>query len=436
MSLAAYNRYWLLNSINGWRKGAPLKELLQRGDGVLTLQTLPGEAQPFLPDLVGIVAWPAALVVDDCGQIWLLDTGADRRVRVERVGLTGAWLATLRAGLLTDRAELAVGPTGIVAVVDGASRGGGIVQLLAADGSVATALPGLEQPRTAVFDDDGNLYVGTAKGLVFHFAPDADRPGAFVKVGVGVSGLDAPAVAMTWVAGKGLLGIFRHSGEPGRRLWWIPTDGAFVAGGHFITEVIDSGIEECPWDRVTLVGMIPEGSNVKVEYFTAADPADLKITPEKDTPDPNPNDGPPFTFVGEPTSPTGPNATAEHLTCLVQALPGQFLRLRITFRSGGPSTPALAAVKVFFPRQSYLQYLPAVYQEDPESRDFLDRFLSIFQATFDAFDATIDSMWRLFDPASVPPQFFDWLAAWLQFPTDPTWAPATKRTILKRAVKD
>jgi hypothetical protein len=45
-------------------------------------------------------------------------------------------------------------------------------------------------------------------------------------------------------------------------------------------------------------------------------------------------------------------------------------------------------------------------------------------------------MWRLFDPDSVPQKYFDWLAAWLQLPTDPTWPIAKKRTMLGKAVAD
>jgi phage tail-like protein len=122
------------------------------------------------------------------------------------------------------------------------------------------------------------------------------------------------------------------------------------------------------------------------------------------------------------------------MTCLVQAQPGQFLRLRLTFRSGGQSTATISAIQIHFPRKSYLQYLPAIYQADPESADFLDRFLSLFQSVFDRFDARIDSMWRLFDPASVPAKYFNWLAAWVGLTIDPSWSMAQKRKMLESAV--
>ncbi len=42
------------------------------------------------------------------------------------------------------------------------------------------------------------------------------------------------------------------------------------------------------------------------------------------------------------------------------------------------ATPSIEQVKVYYPRASSLQYLPAVYREDAVSADFLARFLSIF----------------------------------------------------------
>ena len=70
-------------------------------------------------------------------------------------------------------------------------------------------------------------------------------------------------------------------------------------------------------------------------------------------------------------------------------------------------------------RSVFLKYLPAIYQEDPESRSFLARFLSILQTDFDGFDETIDDIWNYFDAASVPADWFLWLAAWIALPIEP-----------------
>ena len=364
--------------------------------------------------------------------------------RVQKIARDGTWLAALGADVLADPTELAVGPDGTLAVVDGAAAsGGGTVQVFGPTGTAPMALSGIiDRPRAVAFDTDGNLYVGTAAGLIHHYAPDPASLGGYAPVGAGATGLDASAVHLIAMPGKTLLGIFQDSGGPTRRLWTIPTDGAFVLSGQYVTDVLDSRIEACPWDRVTLLGSVPEGCSVQVEYFTSDGSRPGLVA--------NPDDGPSYTFVGDSASQTCNNPECGDptcrdpscmgvadtpLTCLVQAQPGRWIRLRLTFRSGGQSSPWLAAVQVFFPRRSYLQYLPAVYQQDEESRDFLDRFLSIFQATFDDFDARIDATWQLFDPDSVPARDFDWLAAWLDLRTDSRWGLDKKREMLKKAAK-
>ena len=402
-----------------------LIQLWGRADGA------PGKGQ-------GEFRWPWGVAADPRGNVYIADRGNGR---VQKMARDGTWLAVLGAGILTDPTELAVGPCGTVAVVDGAAgSGGGSVQLFSPGGTTPTALTGIDRPRAVAFDADGNLYVGTAVGLIYHLAPDPSSPYGYAQVGAGVSGLDASVVSLLAAPGNRLIAIFQDNSTLARSLGTILTDGSFVLSGQYVTDVIDSGIETCPWDRVSLLGTIPDGCSVQIEAFTS-DVSDPGLVA-------NPNDGPPFTFAGDSTSLSCNNAACgdptcqdpscggladQAQTCLVQAQPGRFLRLRLTFRSGGQSTPRLSAVQAFFPRQSYLQYLPAVYQKDEESRDFLDRFLSLFQATFDDFDARIDAIWQLFDPDSVPPQYFDWLAAWLDLDTDPTWSLAKKRAVLKKA---
>jgi phage tail-like protein len=98
-------------------------------------------------------------------------------------------------------------------------------------------------------------------------------------------------------------------------------------------------------------------------------------------------------------------------------------------------SPELRSLKVFYPRQSYLQYLPAVYQEDEESRSFLERFLSIFQSQFDEIDHRIDRFWQLFNPDSIPEKDLNWLAAWFALVVNPDWKKSKLRSMIKKAFK-
>jgi phage tail-like protein len=117
---------------------------------------------------------------------------------------------------------------------------------------------------------------------------------------------------------------------------------------------------------------------------------------------------------------------------LVQSREGQFLWLRLIFRGDGYGTPAVRSIRVHYPRQSYLEYLPAVYSFDDESRWFLERFLSIFQTEWDELGTSIEDVPRLFDPKAIPGgKALEWLASWFALPLEGTWNDEQKRRLLE-----
>jgi phage tail-like protein len=90
-------------------------------------------------------------------------------------------------------------------------------------------------------------------------------------------------------------------------------------------------------------------------------------------------------------------------------------------------------MRVYYPRLSYLRYLPAVYQENPASREFLERFLSIFETVFSGLEATIERIPEVFDPEHTPKEFLDWLGQWLDLGIEEDWSPEVKRRLINSA---
>ena len=98
-------------------------------------------------------------------------------------------------------------------------------------------------------------------------------------------------------------------------------------------------------------------------------------------------------------------------------------------------------MRVHYPRQSYLGYLPGVFSFDDDSRRFLEKFLSGFQTEWDRLDQTITEIAGLFDPRTVPDGLIDYLAQWLALPLDDVALSggtdaeiaAKKRNLLKAA---
>jgi hypothetical protein len=122
---------------------------------------------------------------------------------------------------------------------------------------------------------------------------------------------------------------------------------------------------------------------------------------------------------------------------LILSAPGRYMWLKIEFRGNGVETPVLRHLQAFFPRLTSMEYLPAVYQAEPVSKDFLERFLSIFDAVFSGIEQKIDNMAQYFDPYGVPSapgkDFLAWLATWIDMTLDPRWPLAIRRQLLEKA---
>src|SRR5262249_11228750 len=100
----------------------------------------------------------------------------------------------------------------------------------------------------------------------------------------------------------------------------------------------------------------------------------------------------------------------------------------------GRTSPAIYALRAYYPRFSYLKnYLPAVYREDKGSASFLDRFLANFEGIFTSIEDKIATVQALLDPDSAPADALDWLARWYGVGLDPAWTAAKRRIFLRNA---
>lgn len=112
---------------------------------------------------------------------------------------------------------------------------------------------------------------------------------------------------------------------------------------------------------------------------------------------------------------------------------GRYAYLRVTLRGDGRDRPLLRWLRVEYPRDSYLRYLPAVFSEDPSSRSFTARFLSMFEASNVELAVKIVHLRALFEPYAMDPEFFPWLAERLDLMIQRDWSDARTREALARA---
>jgi phage tail-like protein len=189
----------------------------------------------------------------------------------------------------------------------------------------------------------------------------------------------------------------------------------------------------CVWHRLLMDGTIPGGCRVLVQS-RAADSKDVLMSADW-----NPEPQPYLRFTGSEIPYYTPDidccsSTTGTWELLFQTAVGRYLQIQLTFMGNGRSTPRLQAVRAYYPRFSYLtRYMPAVYQDDPVSASFLDRYLANVEGFITVLEGRVIQVQELFDPRTVPAEYLDWLASWLGACFDFTWSTATRRFFLENA---
>lgn len=246
--------------------------------------------------------------------------------------------------------------------------------------------------------------------------------------------------------------VSRNATESGSNDYWYDLGGKrtrvdptevvgpalYRESGTWISSRLDSELFRCQWHRVELyLAALPPGAQVEVSTFAVEE----SETGFYGTVPPESSWIHAFTVIG-PTQDPKANPAGLH-EFLVLSPPGQCFHLRIKLKGDGYSTPRVEAVRLHYPRESWLEYLPAVFSGDNPSREFLARFLSIFQTEWDDLEAKIQDMAQYFDPRSVPKNFdprvggedifLEYLAQWLALPLEGSWNTEQKRKLLMAA---
>ncbi len=197
--------------------------------------------------------------------------------------------------------------------------------------------------------------------------------------------------------------------------WYVPAPAlpSLPQSGSITSGWLDSGIPRCRWHRIRVDAEVPKGTGIEISYVTT---------------DFQPSD---TAHWESPASDDWHTAPAGPLDILVRLPAGQYLQLKLALIGDGTHTPVVRSVRIDFPRRTSLDWLPAVYRENPEAEDFTERFLANFDASIEDADAAITRFPALLAVASVPGAVLPWLGKFLDVAFDPDWSDRRRRCILK-----
>lgn len=196
----------------------------------------------------------------------------------------------------------------------------------------------------------------------------------------------------------------------------------------------DGKTADCVWHRLLIDACIPPDASIEVWSRAANREADLGREPwHREPPLYRRGDGSELPFASVMRETYG--GTWE---LLLQQAKGRYLQLKLAVTGNGQVTPHLRALRVYYPRFSYLErYLPAVYREDRDSARFLDGFLANVEGFYTAIEDRVAAVQLLFDRESVPDDYVEWLAGWygLVFDVRLKLSRRAKRLLAKYAME-
>ncbi len=212
--------------------------------------------------------------------------------------------------------------------------------------------------------------------------------------------------------------LFANCGNPGR-ITLLTGAEMFSQRGVYFSKSFDSFQEQktTQWHRIVLNARIFPKTKINVFYHVSDDARDSRGIPQEDW---------------TPVLSSPRNGLESNDGLFFDAF-GRFLNLKIEMFGDQQYSPCIKDLQIYFPRRSFLRYLPGTYQEDQASKAFLEHFLSLFESFSYGIENEIAQMPKYFDPQAAPADFLNWLGSWLAIARDDNWAPERKRELIARA---
>ncbi len=118
---------------------------------------------------------------------------------------------------------------------------------------------------------------------------------------------------------------------------------------------------------------------------------------------------------------------------LLHRVRGRYLWFRLELEGRPGRRPAVQGIKIGFPKDTWLKYLPELYQEDADSASFLERYLGIFQSMYEDLSDRIGEMPLHLNPRTAELEYLEWLAEWLAVENRELWNESQLRYLVSNA---
>lgn len=206
---------------------------------------------------------------------------------------------------------------------------------------------------------------------------------------------------------------------------WVKKDSYEKA--VFISRILDSQKPQMDWHR--LVFEVSERETIAFKLFVYAAEEQINLIQE-------------FIYskeisIEEKRKRLSPylQKTATGITdLLLHEVRGRYLFFIIELYRQNDGQCQISNIKIYFPKVSWMKYLPEIYEKSDRKTKFLERYLAIFQSLYEDLNLKIKEITDYFDMECCEKEFLDWLAQWIGIEESYIWSEKKLRKLLKHAV--
>ncbi len=390
---------------------------------------------------------PVDIGLDEQGYLYVIDDKGNHVFKILKFDVNGQIVKnTFEDSCLKDPAALAIGRESTLYVIDRKHKG--FIRFTDETCTVPLGdfskifkygvVPGGFKPSDLSIDRKGNIFVvESGIGRIHQFDLEGNFIGTITipKLSGPIRGIAVDVRGNLYAGGdKGIASLIT------RRKYTKEI-------GVYYSKTMDSGIQDCQWHRLAMDAEIPQRSVLEISFYSSDD-EELKKTIDEllsdsrktirqkvsSMEDEIPWIGPERYYSSDDPRATDGAHEQKRRDMLLKGKSGRYLWLKITLLTFDENVrPAISQMRVFYPRSSYLRYLPAIYQEDPKSKEFLERFLSLFETVFYDLETEISHVFKYFDPETSPQNFLTWLASWMKIALEEDWPEDKKRKFIQEA---
>lgn len=120
---------------------------------------------------------------------------------------------------------------------------------------------------------------------------------------------------------------------------------------------------------------------------------------------------------------------------LLHEVTGRYGWFIIEFFPEADQTIEISDIKLYFPKETWLDFLPEIYQKDSYSASFLESFLGIFQSLYQDLNDEIKHSFVHFQPNACKQEYLMELAKWIHVEQAYIWKEEKLRYILANNMK-